>query len=67
MVAYTKPQQRKKEKSEQLRGERDKIKFIDLRFERWQVLRIMFRHWSNKGRDFFQHWWNSFGIAVRSQ
>ena len=37
MVAYTKPQQRKKEESEQLRGERDKIKFIDLRFERWQV------------------------------
>ena len=38
MVAYTKPQQRKKEESEQLRGERDKIKFIDLRFERWQVV-----------------------------
>ena len=28
MVAYTKPQQRKKEESEQLRGYRDKIKFI---------------------------------------
>ena len=28
MVAYTKPQERKKEESEQLRGERDKIKFI---------------------------------------
>ena len=39
MVAYTKPQQRKKEESERLRGERDQIKFIDLRFERWQVLR----------------------------
>ena len=38
MVAYTKPQQRKKEESEQLRGERDKIKCIDLRFERWQVV-----------------------------
>ena len=38
MVAYTKPQQRKKEKSEQLRGERDKIKFIDRKFERWQVV-----------------------------
>ena len=38
MVAYTKPQQRKKEESEQLRGERDQIKFIDLRFERWQVV-----------------------------
>ena len=33
MVAYTKPQQRKKE-SEKLRGERGQIKFIDLRFER---------------------------------
>ena len=37
MVAYTKPQRKEKE-SEQLRGERDKIKFIDLRFERWQVV-----------------------------
>ena len=36
MVAYTKPQQRKKEESEKLRGERDQIKFIDLKFERWQ-------------------------------
>ena len=36
-MAYTKPQHRKKE-SEQLRGERDKIKFIDLGFERWQVV-----------------------------
>ena len=33
-VAYTKPQQRKKEESERLRGERDQIKFIDLRCER---------------------------------
>ena len=38
MVAYTKPQQRKKEEGEQLQGYRDKIKFIDLRFERWQVV-----------------------------
>ena len=38
MVAYTKPQQRKKEESERLRGERRPIKFIDLRFERWQVV-----------------------------
>ena len=37
-MAYTKPQQRKKEESERLRGERDRIKFIDLRFERWQVV-----------------------------
>ena len=38
MVACTKPQQRKKEESEKLRGERDQIKFIHLRFERWQVV-----------------------------
>ena len=39
MVAYTKLQQRKKEESERLRGEGDQIKFIDPRFERWQVVR----------------------------
>ena len=33
-MAYTKPQQRKKEESEKLKGERDQIKFIDLRFEK---------------------------------
>ena len=38
MVAYTKLQQMKKEESGRLRGERDKIKFIYLRFERWQVV-----------------------------
>ena len=38
MVAFSKPQQRKKEESEQLRGEKDQIKFIDLRFERRQVV-----------------------------
>ena len=32
------PQQRKKEESEKLRGERDQIKFIDPRFERWQIV-----------------------------
>ena len=37
MVAYTKPEQRKKE-GDRLTGERDKIKLIDLRFERWQVV-----------------------------
>ena len=37
-MAYTKPQHGKKEESEQLRGERDQIKFIDPRFERWQVV-----------------------------
>ena len=34
------PQQRKKEESERLRGEGDQIKFIDLAFERWQVVRF---------------------------
>ena len=33
MVAYAKPQHRKKEESEQPGGEREQIKFIDLRFE----------------------------------
>ena len=32
-VAYTKPQQRKKEESVRLRGERDQTKFIDLRLK----------------------------------
>ena len=34
MVAFAKPQQRKKEESEKIRGERDQVKFIDPRFER---------------------------------
>ena len=38
MVAYTKPQQRTTEESERLRRQRDQIKYIDLRFERWQVV-----------------------------
>ena len=38
MATYTKPQQRKKEEGERLRGEGDQIKFIDLRFERWLVV-----------------------------
>ena len=33
-MAYSKPQQRKKEESEVLRVKRDQIKLIDLRFER---------------------------------
>ena len=37
MVTNTKTQQRKKD-SERLRGEGDQIKFIDLGFERWQVV-----------------------------
>ena len=40
MVACTKPQQRKTEESERLRGEGDQIEFIDLRFEIWQVVRF---------------------------
>ena len=40
MVAYTKPQQRKKKESDRLRGERGQIKFIDIRFERWKVVRF---------------------------
>ena len=40
MVAYTKAQQRKKEESEGLRGERDQIKFINLIFERRHVVRF---------------------------
>ena len=43
MVAYTKPQQRKKEERKRLRGERGQIKFIHLRFERWQVVVIGLR------------------------
>ena len=38
VVAYTNSKQKKKEESKRLRGERDQIKFIDLRFERWQVV-----------------------------
>ena len=37
-MAYTKPQQSKKEESERLRGQRDQIKFIGVRFERWQFV-----------------------------
>ena len=40
MVAYTKPQQRKKEESKRLRGESDQAKFIHLGFERCQVVRF---------------------------
>ena len=40
MVADTKPQQRKKEESERLRGDRGQIKFTDLRFQRWQAIII---------------------------
>ena len=40
MVACAMPQQRKKEKSKRLRAERDQIKFIDVGYERWQVVRF---------------------------
>ena len=40
MVTYTKLQQWKKEETEQLRGEKDQIALIDLRFERWQVVAL---------------------------
>ena len=40
MVAYAVPQQRKKEESKKLRGERDQIKLIDLGLKRWQVVRF---------------------------
>ena len=41
MVAYTKPQRRTTEECEKLRGESDQLKFIDIRFERWHVVRFM--------------------------
>ena len=41
-MAYTKPKKRKREESKRLRGERDQIKFIDLRFERWQVVGLSY-------------------------
>ena len=41
MMAYTMPQQKKEERRKRkLRGESDQIKFIDLGFERWQVVRF---------------------------
>ena len=47
MVTYTKPQQRKKEECDKLRGERNQIKFVDLRFERWQVVGLSELCWGN--------------------
>ena len=35
---YEAPNNRKNEENERLRGAGDQIKFIDLRFERWQVV-----------------------------
>ena len=34
-MAYKKPQKRKEEESEGLKGKGDHIKLIDLRFEKW--------------------------------
>ena len=48
MVAYTKPQQWKKEESQRIRGERDQVEFIDLGFERWQVVRFKKARGSHK-------------------
>ena len=42
MVVYTKPQQGKKEESERLRGERDQIKFIDLRYKERKFVVIVY-------------------------
>ena len=39
-MAYTMPQQRKKEESERQRGDIYHVRFIDLGFERWQVVRF---------------------------
>ena len=39
-MAYTKPQQWKNEESEKIRVERDQIRFIDVRFEQWRVVRF---------------------------
>ena len=45
-MADTKPQQWKKEESERLRGEGNQIKFIDVRFERGQVLELfLIQNW----------------------
>ena len=40
MVAYEKAQQKKAEERKRLRGDRDQIKFIDLRFERGSIVRF---------------------------
>ena len=38
MAAYKKPQPWNEEKIESLRGEKDQVNFIYIRFERWQVV-----------------------------
>ena len=44
------PQQRKREESKRLSGERGQIKFIDLGFERWQVARLPNEHEQMKNK-----------------
>ena len=51
MVAYTKPQQWKKEESERLRGERDQIKFNDLGFDRLQVVEVVRYNGENSAQE----------------
>ena len=48
-MAYTKPQHWKKEESKQLSGDGSHIKFIDLRFERWQFVRLSELCWGKAG------------------
>ena len=50
MVAYKKPQQRKKEESERLRGQGDQVKSIGFRFERWKDVRFR----KERGRQTYQ-------------
>ena len=45
MLAYAKPQQRKKADSEKRTGEGDKIEFINFRFEREQVIGYLEYGW----------------------
>ena len=40
MVAYKSPKKEERRKHKAKRRERDQIKFIDLGFERWQVVRF---------------------------
>ena len=40
MMVYDKPEPRRKERSERLTGHGYQIEFVDLKFERWQVVRF---------------------------
>ena len=67
VVAYTKPQQGKKEESEQLRGEGDQINLIDLNSQRWQG--AGFRKASRQGVPYiaspWDEWLNTYLKAKR--